>query len=106
MKLKVLIAFLTLSLVMWAQTPAPAPKATKAKADCACCEGMAKDHSCADCCKDGKCDMKDCKCGSMKDKKAACMGEKGCCGGDMKHDGKASAKTDAKMGPHCERGKG
>ncbi len=114
MKTKVLIAFLTLSIVMWGQAPAAAPKAkpkTAAAAEaCSCCKGMAKDHSCADCCKAGKCDMKDgASCPMMKDSKAACMGEKGCCAGmnhAMKHDdANASKKPDMtssdKMGPHC-----
>jgi hypothetical protein len=106
MKIKSLITLLVLSLSMWAQTanpPAAKSSAPAAKAeDCACCKGMAKDHTCADCCKDGKCAMmKDgAKCPGMKDAKAACMGEKGCCGG-MKHEG---AKAEAKMGPHCEMG--
>lgn len=125
MKTKVLIAFLTLSIVMWGQAPSTAPKAkpktATAAADCPCCKGMAKDHTCADCCKAGKCDMKDgASCPMMKDAKTACMGDKGCCAGmdhagmnhagmnhdAMKHDGaNASKKPDMmssdKMGAHC-----
>ena len=115
MKLKSLIALVTLSLAMWAQTGSPAPKKSapgpKATTECACCKGMAKDHTCADCCKDGKCDMKEgASCPMMKDAKAACMGDKGCCAGmnhdGMKHDDKnASMKpdmmSDGKMGAHC-----
>lgn len=114
MKLKTLIALLTLSLTMWAQTSAPAPKKSApgpkaATAECACCKDMAKDHTCADYCKDGKCDMKDgASCPMMKDAKAGSMGEKGCCAG-MNHDGmkhdNASTKpdimSDGKMGAHC-----
>lgn len=114
MKMKSLFALLTLSLAMWAQTGAPAPKKSDpgpkaAAAECACCKGMAKDHTCADCCKDGKCDMKDgASCPMMKDGKASCMGEKGCCAGmkGMNHDNAhASAKpditADGKTGAHC-----
>lgn len=115
MKLKSLIALLTLSLAMWAQTGTPAPKkeapASKAAAgECACCQGMAKDHTCADCCKGGKCEMKDgASCPMMKDAKA-CMGKDGCCAGmkhdDTKHDNanastKPGVTSDGKMGAHC-----
>jgi len=109
MKTKVLIALLTLSIAMWGQVPTAAPKA-KTAADCACCKDMAKDHTCADCCKAGKCDMKDgASCPMMKDAKAQCMTDKGCCGMDhssMKHDSSNSSKkpdvtADGKMGQHC-----
>src|ERR1051326_1551483 len=114
MKLKSLFALLTLSLAMWAQTGATAPKKSDlgpkaAASECACCKSMAKDHTCADCCKDGKCEMKDgASCPMMKDAKASCMGEKGCCAGmkDMKHDSanastKPDVTADAKSGAHC-----
>lgn len=114
MKIKSLITLLVLSLSMWAQTSNPPAGKTGAAPsakteDCACCQGMAKDHTCADCCKGGKCNMmkEGASCPGMKDGKAACMGEKGCCAG-MKHESagnKSEAKTEAKMGPHCEMGK-
>ena len=96
MKLKSLIAIVTLSLAMWAQTNAPAPKKNTPGPKAAASE-------CA-CCKDGKCDMKDgASCPMMKDAKAACMGDKGCCGG-MNHDNashKSDMTSDGKMGAHC-----
>ena len=111
MKTKVLIALLTLSMMMWAQAPAPAPQAKDkaAAAECACCKDMAKDHTCGDCCKAGKCEMKEgASSPMMKDAKAQCMGDKGCCAGmkEMKHDSaNASTKpditTDGKPAAHC-----
>jgi hypothetical protein len=114
MKLKSIFALLTLSLVMWAQAPAPAPKAKdkSAAAECACCKDMAKDHTGGDCCKAGKCEMKDgASCPMMKDAKAQCMGEKGCCAGmkdmkDMNHDSAHASKkpdvtADGQTAAHC-----
>ena len=109
MKLKSLIALLTLSIAMWAQTNAPAPKKS-APGPKAAASDMAKDHTCTGCCKDGKCEMKDgASCPMMKDGKAGCMGANGCAGmshDGMKHDDKnAGAKpdmmSDHKMGAHC-----
>ena len=101
MKLKLFITYLMLSLAMWAQTGAPAPKkdapGPKASAtECACCT-------------DGKCDTKDSASCPMK-KDAKITGDKGGCAG-MNHEGmkqddknashKPDMMSDGKMGAHC-----
>lgn len=101
-----IVMLFTLGLV--AQT-ATAPAVPADKAACACCDHSSADMK--DCCKDGKCNMKD---GKMADGKACCKdmakgescckdgkcemakadakSDKGCCGKSckMKHDTKAS----------------
>ncbi len=96
-KALVLISSLLLALGMMAQSATqatPAPPDTKA---CACCnhdkaDAKAGESCCKDCCKDGKCAMKD---GKMADGKSCCSGDKcpmmkdgkmadgkACCSGD------------------------
>jgi hypothetical protein len=108
MKIKAMLLLLTLSLTLWAQTPAApsAPAATDQAATCSCCKNMEAGKTCADCCKDGKCAMADGKAGCCKDGKCDMAKGKGCCAG-MKDGKGCCAGKDGKVAECCKQaGKG
>jgi hypothetical protein len=109
MKLKVIISIFALTMVMLAQTAVPPVAADSSKAAaCACCQDMAKGHSCADCCKGDKCQNNHSKVGDIAQDAKHCSGmaegkscmdatnaegqkcdtKKGHCAEMAKHDGK------------------